>query len=254
MKLARLLIHTLSSNNQEYIFEILNHYNLGADLVENVNERFEAAKLNLHAGKKSRELIAYQSAAHYFKYAMSYLGDSGWQTHYPEAFAAHIGYAESIHLLGQFIKANELFSSLRDRANAPIDKARILMFQTISYVVNMEWEKSIDAGLKGHEYLGDEIKKNHSILNVISEFIKTRWAIRNIKLKNINQLTQLTHPEKILIIDFFERIGVSAFFYSYSLISVLGCRGAHFCIENGYSASEANCFKLMLSLISGFQD
>lgn len=255
MKLARLLMHSLSeSHDQEDIFEVLNHYNLGSDLIENVNERLEAAKLNLHAGKKSRELIAYQSAAHYYTYAISYLGDAGWQMHYLETLAAHIGYAESIHLLGQFIKANELFSSLIDKANTPVDKARILMFQTISYVVNMEWEKSIDAGLEGLEYLGIKIKKNPSMLNVIIEFVKTKWAIRRVKLKNINQLTPLTNPEKILILDFFERIGASAYFYGINLVSVLGFRGTRFCIENGYSASGTSCFLAYAITLVSFQD
>ena len=257
IKLARLLLANFSDAElDERLFEVVNHFNLSLDLIKNTDEKFEIAKLNIQAGNKAKLSIAYQSAADYFEFAIKLLGENAWQTHYAEAIEANLAYAELTHLLGKFVAADTQFAELIEKASNPLDKARIYMFQTLSYAIQAKWEESIDAGLKGLEILGMKIKKHPSIFHIFAELIKTKWAMSRVNLNNLlKQLSILSTPEKMLILDFLERVIASAYNVDFNLVATLSLQSTRYSLKNGYNASAAVSFTTYaIMLITGFHD
>ncbi len=256
LKLGRLVLARLSPEElEEKVFAVVNNFNASLEMLTVEKERFEVAKLNIRAANKAKAFIAYHAAASYFEHAVKLLGEAGWQEHYPKTLEANIGYAENIHLLGKFSEADIQFAKLIKRTNNPLDKARILMFQVISFSVQSEWKKATDVALAGLEILGVKINRKPNLFNIIIELIKTKWLISRIKIENIMQLSIATDPEKILIHDFFERGTVAAYNINFKLVALLGLKSVIYGLKNGYSASAAISFAAYgILLIIGFGD
>ena len=70
VKIGQLLLKNLSSAQQDdQIFEIVNHLNRGIELLSTQNERSELLRLNCVAGKRAKEATAYGAAVIYFEVA-----------------------------------------------------------------------------------------------------------------------------------------------------------------------------------------
>jgi hypothetical protein len=66
LRIGRLLLaYTPPDKREEIIFDIVNQYNRGAELIVSEDERFQLAELNLVAGKRAKASTAYASALQY---------------------------------------------------------------------------------------------------------------------------------------------------------------------------------------------
>ena len=67
LRIGRLLVaHTPPDKREEIIFDIVNQFNRGAELITSEDEREQVAELNLIAGKRAKASTAYASALRYF--------------------------------------------------------------------------------------------------------------------------------------------------------------------------------------------
>ena len=67
LRIGRLLVaHTPPDKREEVIFDIVNQFNRGAELITSEDERYQVAELNLVAGKRAKASTAYASALRVF--------------------------------------------------------------------------------------------------------------------------------------------------------------------------------------------
>lgn len=254
LKLGRLMLaNSQPEELNERLFEITNHFNESLSLITSDNERLEIAKLNFRAGEKAKTSIAYESAALYYERTIQLLGENAWENHYQMMLDCHLGYAESIHLLGRFDEADKQFNILISRAKTRLDKARIIMLQTLSYAVQSKLEEAVDSGLRGLAALGMPARRHPSGLHVFIEIIKTYLAVRKLSFNDMLRIPALTDPEKILYVDFIERVCTSAYLCDPNLLALLGLKNLRYCLKHGYTAaSSTNYLVYSMILVAGF--
>jgi predicted ATPase/serine phosphatase RsbU (regulator of sigma subunit)/tRNA A-37 threonylcarbamoyl transferase component Bud32 len=103
LQIGRLLLqNTAPSSLLEEIFEIVDHLNLGVELVTHQEERDEIAKLNLMAGKKAKAATAHGAALEYLNTGLKLLSADSWQTSYDLTLALYEEAAEAAYLNGDF--------------------------------------------------------------------------------------------------------------------------------------------------------
>jgi predicted ATPase len=74
LKIGRLLLQGSSpAGQEEKIFEITNHLNMGRELIDREEERVELAQLNLLAGRKAKSSAAFETALRYFSTGLELL-------------------------------------------------------------------------------------------------------------------------------------------------------------------------------------
>lgn len=79
LKIGRIMIkHIYHNNIEENIFDIVNQFNSGIDVINQKNEKRKLAKLNLIAGKKAKASTAYQSASIYLETAQKILTEDNY--------------------------------------------------------------------------------------------------------------------------------------------------------------------------------
>ncbi len=124
LRIGRLLhAHTPPEKREEAIFEIVNQFNRGAELITSEDERFQVAELNLIAGKRAKASTAYASALQYFIAGQALLTNECWERRHDLIFQLELHRAECEFLTGELTIAAERVEMLRSRASNTVELA-----------------------------------------------------------------------------------------------------------------------------------
>ena len=79
---SRLFISTSPAEMKRLIFFIVDNMNRGSKIIDDVDQKYEVAQLNLEAGEKALSASAFQSASKYLLAGLSLLGPESWNANY----------------------------------------------------------------------------------------------------------------------------------------------------------------------------
>ena len=153
LKVGRRLLETVGAVD-DGLFDVVNHVNLGAELVDLPSDRLLMARLNLSAGIKAKNSTAYDSGLAYLRAGIRFLPESAWETAYDLAFELYMTETECAYLLGDFDHAEELSGMLLRRSRDRHEKAQIYNLRIAFYSSVGRFKDSIAAGIEGLELYG----------------------------------------------------------------------------------------------------
>jgi hypothetical protein len=124
LRIGRLLLASIPpEKREEAIFEIVNQFNRGAELITAENERCQVAEINLVAGKRAKASTAYDSALKFFLAGQALLTDESWERRHDLTFELELQRAECEFLTGEVTGAAERVARLRSRALDTVELA-----------------------------------------------------------------------------------------------------------------------------------
>lgn len=141
------------NSSSERLFEVVNQYNLGVKFLKDETERESLMKMNLLAGKKALNSVAYEPALGYFSTGISLLPEFAWSTHYQTALELHLKRAQCEYLLGHNKQADNLFEEALARAETVPEMAEIYNLRTLLHTHKGMYFEAIEIGLAGLELL-----------------------------------------------------------------------------------------------------
>ncbi|MGH2416573.1 MAG: ATP-binding protein, partial [Microcystaceae cyanobacterium] len=107
LQIGQLLLKNIKPDElEEYLFDIVNQLNIGAELITERSQRNDLAKLNLQAGKKAKASTAYQPALRYLKTGLKLLASDSWNREYKLTFDLHLETIEAQYVNTQFEQAD----------------------------------------------------------------------------------------------------------------------------------------------------
>ncbi len=155
MEVGRLLLADVDPETpDDRLFAILNHLNIGWDLVSDRTEARSIARLNLAAGRRARGAAAYRAAADYLRYGMALLGEDGWRTDHDLLWPLHLEATECDYLAGSFERAQQAFPSLLTRARTPLERAQVHSLRMTLFENQSRWLDALSAGQDGLALFG----------------------------------------------------------------------------------------------------
>lgn len=86
---TRLFVQTLPSEMENMLFIIVDNMNRGSSLINDPEQKWEMAQLNLEAGEKALKEAAFLSAAKYLLAGISFLGPDSWELKYNLSLNLH---------------------------------------------------------------------------------------------------------------------------------------------------------------------
>ncbi len=144
-----MLAQRQGAHDDEALFDIVSHLNLGAALIESPAERLELARLNLDAGTRARQASAFGSARAYFSAGAALLRDAHWQTHYELAFALRFESAQCAYLSCDFAAAEQKAAALLDHAVGALDRARVFALRMAQYENTARYADAVAGARQG---------------------------------------------------------------------------------------------------------
>jgi PAS domain S-box-containing protein len=194
LEIGRLLLqHLQEKEREQQLFTIVDHFNVGAELIASAEEKTTVANLNLRAGLKARASAAFSAAAKYFNAGVFLLGAENWSSQYELMTELYTQAAEASGLVGDFAETNRLFNEIVQHAQRPVDMIGAYMSRMMVLSAEGRLPEFMDCALEILDKLGIHINPNPDatdIQNTLAE-VRSMYDPNNIEAlvnlpKNIN--------------------------------------------------------------------
>jgi predicted ATPase/signal transduction histidine kinase/tRNA A-37 threonylcarbamoyl transferase component Bud32 len=139
---------------QDNLFTIAAHLNLGRPEQLTAKHALELATLNFHAGNKALNALATQAANDYYHNGIELLPTDAWENHYALTFRLYQRLAKTELMAGRYESSEKLLDTLLHRAVDDLDRAEALAEQTTSLSSIGNFIKAIETANRGLNYFG----------------------------------------------------------------------------------------------------
>jgi len=255
LQIGRLLLKNLEKEElQNKIFDVVNQFNQGLNLITEQSEKYELAQLNLQVGQKAKDSTAYEPAIIYLKTALKLLSSDSWTNQYHLTLEIYTETVEVQALNAQFEKADELSAIVIQNAKEVLDTVKVYEIKIQSYYSQLKLEKAIDTALEILAKLGVFIPSSTSQRQ--EQAVQVKMEIESLlEDKSIAQLADLptmTNPYKLAAIRLLLGVTSSAIISNPQLYPLVTLTSVNLCIKYGNSPLAASVYVFYGQLLCGF--
>ena len=252
-QIGHLLLRNVSTEElPEKIFEIVDHLNVGRELITDEAELVELARLNLDAGKKAKESTAYAAAlAQYFIPGIEALPGDIWQAHYQLTFDLYRERSECEYLCGNFDQAEELFDLILNRVKSDFDKAEIYNIRLVLYDNIGQYLAGVRIGSEALKTLGLSLPTSNKaeILSELEGQLKLYQANReNLEIAELIDAPEMLDSRIIACMKLLMSMITPAYYTDQDVFTLISLKMVNLSIEHGNSKESAYGYCLWGSL------
>ncbi|HNW27398.1 MAG TPA: serine/threonine-protein kinase PknK [Spirochaetota bacterium] len=198
--IARYLFNkSVVKKNDDDIFNIAHHYNCAVNLLKTADEKETLCRINLKAGIRAKQSIAYEAANDFMKKALESLAVDSWRSAYDLALSIHSEMVELGYLRGNSEEAELHFNIVKNRVVDPIDAVRV--YEVIIYhktaLNNME--EAFRLGLEALAMLGMKMPRKPGRAILLKEIVTARINLINKKIEDLADYKELDDPRQASI-------------------------------------------------------
>ncbi len=202
LQIGQLLLQNVEDKNlEDNIFEIVNHLNLGIPLIDQPLEKAELASLNLMAGQKAKNAIAYEPAFSYFKIGLGLLTPECWQVQYDLALTLHERAGEVAYLLGHFESMQQFIQAVFSNTHHSLDRVTSYQTQIQAYAAQGRNEEVMQTALSVLQTLGVELPNQPSPQDIQHKLEQVALHLAEKRIEDLVNLDKMTDPESLAIMQ-----------------------------------------------------
>jgi predicted ATPase/GAF domain-containing protein/tRNA A-37 threonylcarbamoyl transferase component Bud32 len=240
LQIGRLLwSHTSAEELAEKIFKIVDHLNLGQQLISDRSQCAEIAQLNLLAGQKAKAANAYDAALKYLKLGQEFLTDESWLTNYNLILALYSEAAEVAYLNGDFEQMERFASVVQQQAQTLLDRVKVYQVQLEAYQAQNQYLTAIQMALPLLENLEFTFSQSPQLLDIQQELAKTQTNLAGKEIEDLINLPQMVDPEKLAVMRIASSIFSSIFIAAPQLLPILVSKQVNLSIRYGNTSLSA---------------
>ncbi len=252
LQIGRLLLqNTAPEVLSENIFEIVNHLNLGVDLVTSLQEQEEIAKLNLKAGKKAKAATAYRAATDYLKGGLQLLSTDSWQSQYDLTLSLYSEAVEASYLNGNFNEMEQLAIPVENNAKTVLDKVKVYDSKIQAAVSQGNLKEAIEIGLQVLEQLGISFPENPSQLDIQRGLEETASLYAERNISELIHLPAMTDPQVQASLCILSSIAAATYMTNPNLLAIVLCIMAKLSMQYGHAVWSSFSYAAYGALLVG---
>lgn len=237
LRIGRLLLgHIRPVDLPGRIFAVVHHFNQAKGRLTRPEDRAEAARLNLMAGKRAQEAAAFVQAADYLNAAEECLPETAWREHYPLMFDIQKHRMTCAYLLHRFEDAEALFQVLLSRSVSDEDKAALCNQKMIMLASLARHEEVLAVGAAGLELLGVRLPERAGKLDVLNAMMGLKLRMRGKSIDSLLERPEITDARLLLTLTMMMNLCLSAYFRKPYLASCLALEIFRLTLRHGNSA------------------
>ncbi len=250
LQIAWLLHSSFSAQHKvEYIFELVDHFNLGRKLIINDRDKIELVKLNLSAAKKAKDAIAYSAAKEYLTISRSELPASSWFDFYELTLDIHKLLAEVEYYNSNFEASESLIHLIIEKAKTDEDKADIHILLTAQYTMLGKFSEAIASARKGLQYLGVDLPEQNLESALEVEVIKANKLLEGKEIASLINQPDMIIPDKIISTKLLISIEQACYLSNQKLYRLVVIKTLNFSLEYGSLAESVNSYSTYGTLL-----
>lgn len=205
------------------IFDLINHLNIGRNLIKDKNQRIELAELNMMAGNKAKKSIAFAVALNYFETSQSLLSEEEWSLMPQKHFCLLLEQAETALLSGDLLKADTICEHLSGIATNNLEKGAISNIKVLILIFQGKLYESIDEVRKTLLLFDISLPENNDeITQKTNEFImKMQQLLARTPVEELVNLPVMSDPEKLMVMQLLSMVVPPAIQVNYRLFMLV---------------------------------
>ena len=243
LQIGRVMLnYTYRNKLEENLFEIVNQFNSGIELVTHQNEIDELAKLNLLAGKKAKASTAYESACQYLEKAQEILSKNQdtWKNYYRLMFSLNLELSECKYLSGRFEEAEKIFNLVLQQSQTKLEMAKVYILKINLYTDRGNLKQAIDIGLEAVKLFKITLPPKNIKLAISREIEKVQTKIGDQHIKDLYNLPEATDKSAVAIMNIFMSLAASTYFINLDLWALLMLKMINLSLK--YGNTEVSSF------------
>ncbi|AVH72132.1 ATP-binding sensor histidine kinase [Nostoc sp. 'Lobaria pulmonaria (5183) cyanobiont'] len=200
LKIGLLLLkNTPIAEQEENIFELVNHFNIAAEFITHKAKRNELAEMSLIAGRKALISTAYSSALKYLTTGIELLADDSWDTKYNITLALYNTAAEAAYLNGDFEYTEKCVQVVLLKAKTPLDRVKAYEVEIQSYGAQAKELEAVHIAKTFLKTLGVEFPTNPSQADIQLAIETTSAKLANRSIQDLIELPEITEAQPLII-------------------------------------------------------
>jgi predicted ATPase/signal transduction histidine kinase/CheY-like chemotaxis protein/tRNA A-37 threonylcarbamoyl transferase component Bud32 len=249
--IGRLLIkHYFLEQQPEKMFEVVDHLNIGVELIVDEVEKLELVKLNLAAGQKAKNAIAYAAAFNYIQSAISYFDEQQiWKNHYELAFSLYKEKAELEYLNGDFQASERIIQRIISLAHSPIEQAEMYNLLMIQKTLLTEDQVSIQLGKIALALLGIEMPEYNLKAVLEQEVEKINKNLGDKEISSLIDIPEMVDLHQRAAFKLLTTFMVPTIIADYDLYSVTVAKGVNLALEYGHMTEASSSYLFYGSML-----
>ncbi|BAY23099.1 serine/threonine protein kinase with two-component sensor domain [Calothrix sp. NIES-2100] len=223
-KIGQLLLQGLSQSEQEeYIFDIVNQLNMGQAVMTNNEQKQELANLNLKAGQKAKLSAAYQAAQDYCTIGMALLSQDAWHKNYKLMYSLHRDGSEAAYLCGNFDQAEALYAQTLTHAQTSLEQAIVYRVQMTQYQLQGRNAEAIAIQRQSLQMLGWVMPTEPQMIqaNLDEEIATVQQFLAQHPIESILQAPKMADPSIAEILRILQILFYAAWLDGQSTLALL---------------------------------
>ena len=233
-RIGRLLLaHFTAAAQEERIFEIVGHLNLGRDLIINPAERIDLARLNLIAGQKAKAATAYTSVVDYLTTGISLLPNNAWKYHYDLTLALHTGMAEAAYINTDFEQVEQWAMLVVHHAQTLLDTIPVQQTRLVRAKSQGQLLEAIQMGLQVLTSLGVEFPDSPTQADVGQAFGVTRQLWQDKAPLSLLDLPTMTVPDRLAAMQILSWLVSCAYLANPTLMALIIFKQVELSLQDG---------------------
>jgi predicted ATPase len=251
LRIGRLMVaRTPPEKLDEATFEIVNQFNRGLELITSVDEREQAAELNLAAGRRAKASTAYVSALSYFITGRGLLGEDCWEHRRELIFALDLHRAECELLTGALSDAENHLAALSARITDMADRAGVARLGIDLYLWLNQPGRSVAVGLEYLRHLGISWSPHPTDEEARRAYQRVWSELGRRATEELITLPLMTDPASLVALDVLNRLCSSAQYTDLNLYTLVVCQMLRLTLDHGNSDASAVAYG-RLGMIAG---
>ncbi|MEG4849330.1 AAA family ATPase [Microcoleus sp. B5-D4] len=255
LKIGQLLLkNTPEADREERIFDIVNHLNVGVELITQEAEREQLARLNLVAGKKAKAATAYAAAVEDFKVGQELLTENSWHSQYELTLALYTEAAEAAYLCGDFERMEELASVVESCAKMLLDKVKVYEVQMQACMAQNKLQEALNTGLQVLKLLGVEFPSEPNPSDIGQALGETAAILNEKRIEDLIDLPLMTAPQQLATITILSSLFSPAYVALPPLVPLVVCKQVNLSVQYGNASLSPYAFAIYSFLLCGMGD
>ena len=257
----RLLVTTKRDELEEKIFDIVNHLNIGADLITFEPNKEELASLNLIAGQKAKASAAYEAALNYFKVGISCLSTDSWQKCYELTLTLYVEASEAAYLYTDFIAMENLAGVVLQQAKTLLDRVKVYEVKIQAFIAQNQLLEAVKIALIVLNLLGEGLPKQPNQLQILLGLMRTKLALMGKRIEDFQYLPEMTAPGKLAAMRILSSVTSAAYLAVPQLFALIVFKQVNLSLRYGNTSESAYAYAaygiilcgLILDIENGYQ-
>ncbi|MBD2514955.1 AAA family ATPase [Nostoc sp. FACHB-973] len=198
LQIGQLLLNNTSEIEQEEkLFDIVNHLNMGSTLITQGKEQEQIARLNLLAAKKGRTATAYEAAVTYASKGIKLLNHDCWQSQYELTLELHELAAENAFLSRDFAQIDRWVETVLHQARTLLDQVKIYEIKLQAYISQHQLLDAIALGKQVLNQFGVQFPDQPTQQDIKEGFQYTADQFNSRAIAELLNLPPMTSTESL---------------------------------------------------------